>query len=266
MIDCHCHLLPNIDDGAHDIEMMTQMARAAAASGTRAIICTPHHLNGVYENPARSIRAALSTAREQLAANGIPICLYSGSELHLVPELPDRLFDGTALTYNDRGAAALIELPKATIPLGAEAILEQLVYRNITPVLAHPERNAVLAAHPERIGEWIALGCKVQLTAQSCSGAFGRRLRLVCRRWLELGWVHLIASDAHRPSGRSPATLAAGRNAVAAWLDEDAATLLTETNPQHLLSGEPLLDLPPRQTARGETAGSVWSRVLRLRR
>lgn len=247
MIDCHCHILPGIDDGAKTPAMALAMARVAAAAGTRRMFCTPHHLNGVFDNPRAAILEAVTALREQLAEADIPLTLYPGSELHLVPELPAQLLDGEALTYNDHGKAALVELPKSTVPVGTDTILEQLLYRGITPIIAHPERNSALARHPDRVGEWVDWGCKLQLTAQSCSGDFGQGRQALCRRWSERGWVHLIASDAHRSEGRSPDTLAAGRAAIAEWLDENAAELLTAGNPQKLLAGEDLIAPEPVQ-------------------
>ncbi|MCF7993493.1 MAG: protein-tyrosine-phosphatase [Chromatiaceae bacterium] len=265
MIDCHCHLLPGIDDGAHGWEDTLAMAQAAVAAGTTAILCTPHHLNGVYENTAEDIRSAVRETGQRLQDAGVALTLHPGSELHLVPELPAQLRDGTALTYNDRGKAALVELPKSTVPMGTETILEQLLYRGITPVIAHPERNAALANGGERLGEWIGWGCKAQLTAQSCRGDFGERLAGLSRHWLERGWIHLLASDAHRPRGRSPDKLAAGREIVAEWLGDEAATLLTLTNPQRLLDGEPLESLPARVSAARVRKRSFLGRLLRRR-
>lgn len=255
LIDCHCHLLPAIDDGAKSDEMALEMARSALDAGVGQIICTPHHLNSVFENPRGKLLAQLPKLRALLAEADVAIALHPGSELHLVPELPEKILQGEALTYNDRGQAALVELPKSTLAVGTETILEQLLYKKIIPVIAHPERNAVLAAHPERVGEWVRWGCKLQLTAQSCTGDFGEPIQQVCHYWCERGWVHLIASDAHRPHGRSPRLLAAGRNTIAAWLGEDNAELLTAGNPQHLLDGEPLEN--PQPVAEPDSPQSV---------
>ena len=42
MIDVHCHLLPEVDDGSQDAEMTLEMARMAWDNGTEVIIATPH--------------------------------------------------------------------------------------------------------------------------------------------------------------------------------------------------------------------------------
>jgi protein-tyrosine phosphatase len=266
MIDCHCHLLPGIDDGANNREDTLAMARRAVEAGITAVVCTPHHLNGVYNNRAVDIVGAVRDAGRLLDGEGISLTLYPGSELHLVPELPGRIDAGEALTYNDRGKAALVELPKTTIPLGTETILEQLLHRGITPVIAHPERNLALANGGDLLGEWIGWGCKAQLTAQSCRGDFGERLSRLCRAWLERGWIHVIASDAHRPRGRSPDKLAAGRDVLAEWLGDEAATLLTEGNPGRLLAGEDLVSLPAIENSSGLRRGGFWSRLVGRRR
>jgi protein-tyrosine phosphatase len=243
MIDCHCHMLPGIDDGARDLPYALEMARRAVANGITAVVVTPHHLNGVYENPRKKILKAAIAFRTALAEAGIALEIYPGSELHLVPELPSRILEGDALTYNDRGVAALVELPKQTVPTGADTILEQLLYRGITPIIAHPERNATLAAHPERAAEWVRMGCKLQLTAQSCAGEFGRPIQNVCRKWSERGIAHVIASDAHRTDSRPP-KLDHGNSALEQWSGSRNTVGAIQANAKYLLDGIPLAALP----------------------
>ena len=175
MIDSHCHLLPALDDGARDIQTALTMAHKAVQSGITKSIVTPHHLNGVYTNPRKTILKAVANLRLKLAENQIPLEIYPGSELHLVPELLDQLQHGEAMTYADRGKAVLLELPKAIIPTGSEQVIENILYRGWTPVIAHLERNTALRRRRERVGEWVTQGCKLQLTAQSCSGTSAPR-------------------------------------------------------------------------------------------
>jgi protein-tyrosine phosphatase len=249
MIDCHNHTLPGIDDGAHDVEMAMEMAQCAVKHGIHTIVCTPHHLNGVFENAGAAVLAHVAALRSRLTAADIPLEVLPGSELHLVPELPERILEGDALTYADHGNTALVELPKHTVPTGTETILERLLYQDITPVIAHPERNSELIRDPDRLTEWVGWGCKVQLTAQSCSGDFGKRIQSQCRRWCEQGHVHLIASDAHRPYGRAP-ILTDGVAMLREWLGEQAVEILSTTNPRKLTVGEPLLSITPAPVKR----------------
>lgn len=243
MIDCHNHILPGIDDGSLDVDYSIAMARVAVKAGIKAVIATPHHLNGVYFNTRRQVLKSVMNLRSAIAAVGIELDVFPGSELHLVPELPEQLLSGDALTYADQGQAALVELPKQTIPMGTETILEQLLYNGITPVIAHPERNAVLLAQPERVADWVKGGCKLQLTAQSCAGELGPIVQAVSRRWCKEGLVHLLASDAHRTTTRPP-DIGTGAAAVTCWIGEKAVQVLTADNPARLINGKELLSPP----------------------
>ena len=42
MIDLHCHILPELDDGSQSLEESLAMARMAVNSGVRAMAATPH--------------------------------------------------------------------------------------------------------------------------------------------------------------------------------------------------------------------------------
>lgn len=236
-IDLHCHMLPGIDDGAKTTEQALAMARQAQADGIRTVVLTPHHLNGVYLNPADQVRQAVLAFKKLALAHGIGIRLLPGSELHLVPELPDALARGQAMTLADRGRAVLVELPVFTVPVGADQILDDLLAMGLTPVIAHPERNRALAEDPRRLGEWIDRGCLGQVTAQSCTGAFGSRSQQAAQTMIGNGWIHVMASDAHRDLRRIP-QLSPGRDMVANWTSPELARLLVRTYPKALITGQ----------------------------
>ena len=48
MVDIHCHIVPEVDDGAWDMETAVRMARLARDSGVTKIVATPH-FKGVPE-------------------------------------------------------------------------------------------------------------------------------------------------------------------------------------------------------------------------
>jgi len=55
MIDLHCHILPDVDDGSPSNEMSIEMAKRAVSEGITAIVATPHHQNGRYLNEKEAI-------------------------------------------------------------------------------------------------------------------------------------------------------------------------------------------------------------------
>ena len=52
MIDIHCHILPDVDDGSRNVDMSLDMIATAYDSGVRSMIATPHCYPGLYENYA----------------------------------------------------------------------------------------------------------------------------------------------------------------------------------------------------------------------
>ncbi|MEN1727271.1 MAG: CpsB/CapC family capsule biosynthesis tyrosine phosphatase [Pseudomonadota bacterium] len=240
--DLHCHLLPGIDDGAKHMEQSLAMARLAVADGIRSVVVTPHHLNGVYSNRAADIHQALGHLREALLAEGIPLKLLPGAELHLVPELPDELAAGHAMTLANQKKAVLIELPVHTVPLGSDHLLEQILAMGLVPIIAHPERNTQLREHPEMLEEWVDMGCLGQITAQSCTGQFGPRIQERSREMIRRGLIHVVASDAHRDRRRIP-KLSEAHALIERWTNATLARLLCVDYPQQLITGKlPNLD------------------------
>src|SRR6056297_3066722 len=254
LTDLHCHMLPGIDDGSREMEQSLAMARIAVADGISTTVVTPHHLNGVYSNPAQRIRSGIEQLNDALQKAAIGLNILPGCELHLTPELPAELDCGSALTIANKGKAALVELPVHTVPMGAEHLLEQLLAMGLTPVIAHPERNSELRRTPERLGEWVQMGCLGQVTVQSCTGRFGEVVQQSAKFMVQSGYIHVAASDAHRDRRRVP-ELTPAREPISKWTSAEAARVIIETYPTDLAAGrQPDLNLlhqalpPPKKS------------------
>jgi len=207
-IDCHNHSLPNIDDGAENRTMAMDMLRIAQKDLISDVILTPHHLNGTFKNSANEIRAAVDTLRTACTENKIQINLHLGSEVHLTHETVEHLISGEALTYCDQGKAALIELP----------------------IIAHPERNSSIRRDLTILKNFVDIGCKSQLTAMSFTGEFGPELQKVSFKMIASGYVHLIASDAHKSTTRPP-ILSKANALLSSHFNQEISSLLLHTNP-----------------------------------
>ena len=114
MIDLHCHILPNLDDGPSSIDESLAMARRAVEDGIHTIVATPHTLNGMYLNSAEAVRNSVAVLQEALEKNDIALTLYPGADVHLYPNLLGQIQDG-----NDnptppfrRGGRARSEAPR----------------------------------------------------------------------------------------------------------------------------------------------------------
>jgi protein-tyrosine phosphatase len=120
-----------------------------------------------------------------------------------------------------------------------ESILQRLLSMDVTPIIAHPERNPVLVRNFDRLEAWVDSGCLVQITSLSLTGGFGSPPKSACTRLLDRGLVHVVASDAHDPKHRSP-DLSPAYHSMRDSFGTDAADLLFTENPRCIVEGRPL--------------------------
>jgi protein-tyrosine phosphatase len=245
VIDLHSHILPGLDDGPQTSDGALELARAAVADGIAVIAATPH-VRDDYPTTADEMEAAVDRLRGDLRAAAIPLELRPGGELSLERlDLPAAELRRFGLGGSDR--YLLVETPYSGWPLDLSDRLFRLQAAGLTPVLAHPERNAeVQADPPRRLRPLVDSGTLVQLTAASVDGRLGRRARAASLQLLDLELAHLLASDAHAPTVRAVGLTAAaeglGHHELARWLTEDA--------PAAVLAGTPLPPRPARRSKR----------------
>lgn len=202
MIDIHSHILPFMDDGAADWEAALVMAQDAHRDGITTVIATPHHANGQYMNPGPSIRQAVEMMNERLRQEGNPLLVLPGQEIRIYGDLLNDLEQGQLLCLAD-SRYILLEMPSSRVPRNMEEICHELIIQGFVPVIAHPERNAEIAADPSKLERLIELGSLGQVTAQSVAGVFGSKLQKLSLELCRRNAVHVVASDAHDSTRRA---------------------------------------------------------------
>ena len=73
MIDLHCHILPDVDDGPPHYAASIEMAKKAVQCGITDVFSTPHHLNGRYENSKAHILERALEFNHYLEREDIPL-------------------------------------------------------------------------------------------------------------------------------------------------------------------------------------------------
>jgi protein-tyrosine phosphatase len=254
MIDLHTHILPGIDDGARSLEISLDMARIAVADGTTVMACTPHIYPGLYMNDSVGIHRERDKLQQALDAHGIPLRLVVGADAHLVPELLDGLQSGRVPTLNG-SRYFLLEPSHNVLPPRFEESVFDVMAAGYLPVITHPERLVWIEDHYDKFITMARRGAWLQLTAGAVVGKFGKRARYWSERLLADGVVHMVASDAHTTSVRSPRMSDAVPLLEKAVGSEEAHRLLHE-RPQAILDNtDPGLVAPApglRATARHE--------------
>lgn len=224
MIDLHSHILPGVDDGPAALEDALEMARAAVADGIEVVAATPH-VREDYPTSAEAMERALESLRTAVVTAGIRLELRPGGEVAL-EELGRGLEELQRFGLGGNPSYLLVETPYFGWPLDLEQrLFDRAIAHGITPVLAHPERNAEVQASPRRLEPLVEAGTLVQVTAASVDGRLGRRSRETAFRLLDLGLAHMLASDAHAPSiraiGMTAAVNAIDDDELARWLTVD---------------------------------------------
>jgi protein-tyrosine phosphatase len=242
VVDIHSHILPGLDDGPKTLEESVAMLHMAADSGTSDIVATPHaNLEFAYDPELidRKIQEV------QGAVGALPR-IHRGCDFHLTMEnIQDALAQPAKYSIDGRGYL-LVEFSDSLIPRTTQDIFDRFRTAGLTPIVTHPERNAMLQTRLDQLKSWVENGALVQVTAQALLGGFGRTARTVSTELMNRRLVHFIASDAHDSLHRTPVLSDAYRHVAKVWGEATAETLFF-TAPRAAVQGEPIdpVDLEP---------------------
>ncbi|OIJ11256.1 tyrosine protein phosphatase [Anaerobacillus alkalilacustris] len=202
MIDIHCHILPNVDDGAKDMEMALEMAKAAVDEGIDTIIASPHHRNGQFENSKSSILESVDQLNNRLKEARIPLTILPGQETRIFGEMVDSYLDDELLSLNHLHQYLLVELSSSHVPRYIHRLFFDLQQQGVTPIIVHPERNAEIIENPEILYRLVKEGALTQVTAGSVTGHFGKKIQKFSIDLITHNLTHFVATDAHNLTSR----------------------------------------------------------------
>lgn len=242
MIDLHCHILPGLDDGATDLSVALEMARAFASDGVRVVAATPHIFPGLYNNTGAAIQRAASELKLALENNAIPLDLAVGADNHMTSDAVAKISSGQLLTLAG-SRYLLVEPPHHVAPQRLDRFLFELLAAGFVPVLTHPERLRWIADKYTDLIRLARAGVWMQITAGSLAGVFGANAKYWAERMLDEGLVHILATDAHDVRRRRP-DLGRGKELAARRLGQMEAHHLVFTRPLGVLDDVAPWDLP----------------------
>ncbi|MTD38453.1 tyrosine protein phosphatase [Erwinia sp. CPCC 100877] len=202
MIDLHCHILPGLDDGAQTIEDSLAMAKMAVSQGITHILCTPHHNNGQFNNPAGKVISCVTALQNELDRQRIPLVLLEGQEVRISGELLEQIEKNELLFADLNNQYLLIEFPTHEIPAYTMQLFDYLLDKGHIPVIVHPERNSKFIEDPNRLLPFVEMGVLTQLTAPSYVGIFGSQIEKTAKKMVAHNLVYMMASDAHNTKKR----------------------------------------------------------------
>lgn len=201
MIDFHTHFLPNIDDGANDLEESLDMLRFSKASGIDTVVSTSHcyafHGSESIENFLEKRKSAYSLVCD--AVKGEPNAypkIVLGSEVHLVPKLST--FPELPLLCIENTDYILIEMPFSEWKDEDFEEIYRISNLGLKPIIAHIDRYFDIS---EKFSDLFSLNLLYQANAESFISHSKRR------KLLDLfgkDSLHILGSDMHNMTSRPP--------------------------------------------------------------
>ena len=189
--DCHCHILPCVDDGVETMEESLAILSRYEQLGIKEVLLTPHIMEDVPNTPA----ALRQRFAELTAAYKGQISLRLSAENMLDSLFLERFEAGDLLPWGKEGNHLLVETSYYKAPANFHKLLQNIKSKGYFPILAHPERYLYMPRLEFRSLK--QQGVKFQLNLFSLLGMYGKTVKENAEFLLEQGLYDYVATDLH---------------------------------------------------------------------
>ncbi|TYQ15983.1 UNVERIFIED_CONTAM: protein-tyrosine phosphatase [Acetivibrio alkalicellulosi] len=197
MIDIHCHILDEVDDGPQSLDESIELCRKLKDAGITGIVATPHFIDGGgYMPTPQLIRSKVGNLKKVLKEKDIDINIYSGMEVFADYNTIERVKNNDILTLND-SRYILIEFAMDIVPKYASSLIFSLLVEGYVPIIAHPERYTAEYRKSGVLKDLVYNGALVQINSGSILGDHGKRAQKEALTLINEEMVHLVSSDSH---------------------------------------------------------------------
>lgn len=201
-LDVHSHILPNVDDGAKDMETSVKLLEMLKEQGVTDVIATPHFypIEDSIEEFVEIVDTAYNNLKQETLGKELPN-VYLGCEL--------RYFNGMGKSAAIKQFVIsgtnylLLELPYG-VPI-TKLVLQDIIdiseRQGLTPILAHIERYAKVKGY-KKLLKLITDGYAIAHI--NAGGVISKESARVCEKLIKGGYVSYLASDTHSVHNRPP--------------------------------------------------------------
>ena len=243
MVDLHCHILPNVDDGAHSMRETIELLKNAENAGFDTICFTPHYAEPYYTNSKIQNQDILEKVKEEAMKNNISLNLLLGNEIYINENL-EELFSTGKITSLSETQYILVELPmyQELTPQIVQKFLEPIVQKGMKIIIAHPERYTYIQENPERIFEYCNENIFFQSNYASILGAYGRDAQKTLKKLLKNKVISYFSTDIHHTNRCFYNDIEKIKKKLRKIVDENYFEILTEKNPRLIIENEIIID------------------------
>lgn len=200
--DFHSHILPGIDDGSASVEESIALLRMEAEQGVEHVVATPHFYPN-HQSPEVFLekrgQAEALLRQEMQKHEGLPR-LSVGAEVYFFHGMSQS--DCIRLLTIEQKSFILLEMPEyAWTDSMYREVADIYSQQGITPIIAHVDRYLSLL-HGNQIPQRLET---LPVMVQANASFFLRRSTVgkACRM-LKRGQIHLLGSDCHNLTSRTP--------------------------------------------------------------
>lgn len=201
-LDIHAHILPDIDDGAKDIETAITLLEMLKEQGVTNVIATPHFYpdSDNAEDFAELTQIAYNKLKSAIGQKDLPQ-VHLGCELRYFNGMGKSRALGQFVVKNTN--YLLLELPYGA-PI-TKTVLKDIAdigdIQGFTPILAHIERYSRLPGY-KKLLKLIDDG--YALAHINAGAVVAKEDAKLCDKLIKGGYVSYLASDTHSPDHRPP--------------------------------------------------------------
>ncbi|MDD3535609.1 MAG: capsular biosynthesis protein [Candidatus Cloacimonetes bacterium] len=195
MIDIHCHILHQIDDGSTELTQSVKQLKLMESGGVSDVYLTSHYFRGHYQYSREEYDAKLKSLQEAATAEGLKLNLHAGFEVFVQPGIIDDIAQKNLCL--GKSNYVLIESELNGLPVDFYQNVYPLLRAGYKPILAHAERYVSIMKRPSKARELSDRDIYIQCNAGAFLGHYGDKVKHTAWELLNNGWVHFIASDDH---------------------------------------------------------------------
>lgn len=198
MIDLHSHALPQIDDGAKNVETSIKMLRESFSQGVELCALTPHcvlHQPDSLDNFLAKRKVSFELLQEKISQTNLSVPqLRLGAEVYFDNDISQ--YEGIEKLCIEGTNLLLVEFPMKNISRKSYEWLYSLTLKGITPLIAHVDRYQCYDAF---INDFSDLDVVYQLNAENFLSFFARQH---IKKILKNEEKFIVSSDMHNLEDR----------------------------------------------------------------
>lgn len=197
MIDLHCHILPEMDDGSQSREMSLQMCQIARQNGIKHIVCTPHiETAGDIGGFLRARDEKLAELQDIINRRDMGISLYPGAEVYVDDDI--YFSSGLKRLAINGSRYILVEFSFRNVSMKRFiGYLNAILDMGLIPIVAHPERYEYFQFDYDAVNNLIRNGVLFQINAASLASLDGPQEFELAYALAYTGVASFIGTDAH---------------------------------------------------------------------